>query len=964
MKITLSIVIFWFCAFAPAIAQDWKSHYDSASYYWNSDLSKAIKHLRQSEKIALSELGLYDPNYLIILSDLGLAQLRNRDFQKAEKNMKQALNLKEQVLPANHPEIGKSLLNLGNLYNTLQNDSLALSHYQQVKLHPKGQAVYFEALEATSFLLGKDSWKLAHENFKKAIAQLLENNPTDNLRIWLQLIEARILLGSPDFESVEQILSSLTELISYASVSQSLVFQYHYLNGLKNQQSLAYAKAEISFLEASKYQTGKTNDQINLYGQLAAVYHKTGNFEESKNYYNKALGLCTDKAANYDKSCRLIKNNLANLYLNSDLLSESQELYDEVINEYKTLPKDSIYYTAKFGQGLIMMKQDDYALAEQLFTEARAELNQKDNQSLLATAKNNLGLIALSHNDFEGSRSLFEEALTHKSKSHGRQSIEAKDIINHLALSSWLAGDRIQAIEYLEESLALIEKEIGFVFPSLTLLEQTQYYEKLKLDFEKFYSIILTEKEVNPELLKSIYQHQINVKGLLFNYERKRSELVQSVNDQELNNKYQQLLDMRKKISFNYSNSKVDASVKDLEKDIRNLEKEVAAAIDEESAIESQTWEDIQASLGEDEAFVNLIRFRKFSNSTAPLIKSDERLRVGFTDSIYYAALITTKQTIEAPKLVLLKRGKYLEQRANTYLKNATRFNVVEDHSYRFYWEAVDKELKGKSKIFVSNDGVYHKINLATLYDPNYGDYLIKKYNIIYVINPGSKPNKQKFTNRSTNSVALFGNPYFGGDGEKTDFNPLPGTEDEIRILSKKLSGYGWQSKLYSGKAASKQELKSVGQPSILHLATHGFYMDTAQQSAVYQYPLLKAGLALANTNGQGRENILTAFEASNLSLLNTDLVTLSACESGLGDIKHGEGIYGLQRAFLTAGSKQVMSSLWKVDDQLTTSFMDYFYSGLIDGNSSEDALRKAQLAMKAITNDPKDWGGFVLINP
>ena len=132
---------------------------------------------------------------------------------------------------------------------------------------------------------------------------------------------------------------------------------------------------------------------------------------------------------------------------------------------------------------------------------------------------------------------------------------------------------------------------------------------------------------------------------------------------------------------------------------------------------------------------------------------------------------------------------------------------------------------------------------------------------------------------------------------------------------------------------------------------------------------MLRSGLALAGVNswlkggsppGEAEDGLLTAEDVSGLDLLDTDLVVLSACETGLGEIHVGEGVFGLRRAFVLAGAKTLVMSLWKVPDQQTQELMVDFYGRILAGRARADALREAQLALKAKYPDPLYWGAFI----
>ena len=212
-------------------------------------------------------------------------------------------------------------------------------------------------------------------------------------------------------------------------------------------------------------------------------------------------------------------------------------------------------------------------------------------------------------------------------------------------------------------------------------------------------------------------------------------------------------------------------------------------------------------------------------------------------------------------------------------------------------------------------------------------------------------------------------------------FAPLEGTALEARSIHALFP----QARVLTGHEASAGNLKRVDAPSILHIATHGFFLDDAgvepgpgqspgtashppqAESSDIQSknPLLRSGLALAgaNLNRQGPDTgILTALEASNLNLWGTKLVTLSACDTGIGEVKNGEGVYGLRRAFLRAGAETLVMSLWPISDHVTREMMTAYYAGLKKGLGRGEALRQAELAMlkRKGREHPFYWASFI----
>jgi CHAT domain-containing protein len=192
-------------------------------------------------------------------------------------------------------------------------------------------------------------------------------------------------------------------------------------------------------------------------------------------------------------------------------------------------------------------------------------------------------------------------------------------------------------------------------------------------------------------------------------------------------------------------------------------------------------------------------------------------------------------------------------------------------------------------------------------------------------------------------------------------FADLPGSEVEVEEISTTLQGLDWTVEKHYRTTATEANIKALQSPEVLHIATHGFFISSG--SAVN--PMIKSGLVLAGANNHGThldDGILTAYEATNLNLDSTWLVVLSACESGLGDVKNGEGVYGLQRAFSLAGASNLIMSLWKVDDAATKDFMIYFYGQIGQGVPLKEAFTQSQIHIRALYPNPKYWGPFLLI--
>ena len=239
---------------------------------------------------------------------------------------------------------------------------------------------------------------------------------------------------------------------------------------------------------------------------------------------------------------------------------------------------------------------------------------------------------------------------------------------------------------------------------------------------------------------------------------------------------------------------------------------------------------------------------------------------------------------------------------------------------------------------------------------------------------------KSKMRLSSTSKTAyMFGNPVFYLASANGKIPSLPGTEREVADLKKLLVDKGWATDEYTSETASEENVKEMGSPRIFHIATHGFYNVTDSKTEdLGDYatkestnPLLKTGLLLSgagdlldetNYNFNLRNGILTAYEAMNLNLDQTDLVVLSACETGLGEISNGEGVYGLQRAFLVAGAKVLIMSLFKVDDQATQKLILNFYTKWLQTGELRKSFIESKKELRVEYEEPINWGSFIMM--
>ena len=344
---------------------------------------------------------------------------------------------------------------------------------------------------------------------------------------------------------------------------------------------------------------------------------------------------------------------------------------------------------------------------------------------------------------------------------------------------------------------------------------------------------------------------------------------------------------------------------------------------------------------------------------------------------------------------------------------------------YQLIWEPLMEELTGVQTIYFSSTGYLHRLNLGAVplpvqkenpwsAQPTMADrfQLIQlgstrklvlaprvrtqtrevvlfggvNYDADSTASAGDFPEaEQALAMRSEGALPLLiDSTLRSGSSYSPEWHYLRWTETEVNTLEPILGQAGFSTTTLRGGQASEEFFKTLGttspSPQVLHLATHGFFFPDPErsqdiESQVFkqsEHPMIRSGLVLAGANPAWQGNpdpyrkedgILTAYEISQVDLSNTELVVLSACETGLGDIHGNEGVYGLQRAFKIAGAKYLIMSLWQVPDQETALFMVTFYQNWLGGDRSiPEAFRLTQKAMQERFINPYQWAGFVLV--
>ncbi|HEY0653898.1 MAG TPA: CHAT domain-containing tetratricopeptide repeat protein [Chryseosolibacter sp.] len=691
----------------------------------------------------------------------------------------------------------------------------------------------------------------------------------------------------------------------------------------------AEKKLKAAIAIAEKLQSSKSTNHLKFLSNLALLYQQMGKYAEAETIY---LGMEKRLGKNNPDLASML-NNQAALYIVMGKEDKVEEL----------LKKSSGIYKSNFGE----------------------------NNPAYAKAISDLGNFYRYKERYKEAQPLLEKAVAVREEAFGKTHPMYAQSREDLAILFWKLQNFDQAYSIYRE---VMDNSLDFInryFPPMSESEKTKYWDVLSPRFQRFYNFALDASASNKNTAQDLYDYQIATKALLLNSTNKVKQSIFASGDAQLIKDYVSWIDQKENLARLYAYSKTELkeqkiNLDSLERAANAMEKKLSERSKDFSQNYGATktsFSQIKNLLTDNEAVVEIIRIQNYGQK--------------FTPESKYVAMLLTKAA-PLPKIISLDNGQQLDTRYYKYYRNTIQQKMEDQYSYDQYWAKIDAELAGKRSIFVSPDGVYNQMNLNTLRKPG-GDYVINRYDLTVLGNSKDLINlRSKKATATKKNATLLGFPDYGG----ASINALPGTKVEIDGIAKLLKTSGYQVSQLMQKNASEASLKNIKGPALLHIATHGYFLkDVDIEGSAFgvhlenanDNPLLRSGLMLAGAAGtvsgtampnlESNDNgVLTAYEAMNLNLQGTSLIVLSACETGLGDVKAGEGVYGLQRAFQVAGAEALIMSLWKVDDAATQQLMTNFYTNWIKLGNKQKAFKQAQLQLMTKYKEPYYWGAFVML--
>lgn len=765
-----------------------------------------------------------------------------------------------------------------------------------------------------------------------------------------------------------------------------------------------YAEAEKLAVKAAnisqKVYGANTIRYAESIGLLAELYLAIGDYQKAEENVQEVIKIRKAKLGDSHITMAAAYTNLALVKFNRGaqdttevlpLLNQAKDIYQKTFGEkhplYAEALKNLAYYEIEknhYDQAFQLLNQ-----ANQIWVTAFGERNVNSARvaMLMGDLYAKLKKFKTAENNYKQARKIYRKIFSDAHPEYVRA-------LSKIGKIEFVRGRYKKANKILAETTKQYLNYIGTYFPVLSEGEKSKYWQLIRSDFEFFNTLAVqqAQRRSRQKLLGEMYNHTLATKALLLSSSKKVRNRILNSGDTQLINLYSQWVERKEFLTSILSMSEdqlkeSDIKPRKVEKEIEQLEKELnkksnlfAKGFEQKK----YTWQDVQKTLKPGEAAIEIIRYREYTQD--------------FTDSVRYAALIVTPKSKRSPQLVLLKNGYHLENRYLKYYRNSIRFRRKDRYSYKNYWEPIDKALAGIKRVYLSPDGAFNQVNVSSMRIKD-TTYVIDRTNVMLVSNTKDLVLKKQRSNNiasqgnngsNENTAVLFGNPVFYDNansiklaqsaarkGDIGFITRLPGTEIEIQEVSKLMRNKGWKTTVYTSQIAQENNIRGLSNPRVFHVATHGFFVGNQQKemkgteglrsNQITSGPLHRSGLLtrgagdlLAKTNNfYSEDGILTAYEAMNLNFDNTELVVLSACETGLGEVQVGEGVFGLQRSFLVAGADMLIMSLFKVSDDATQKLMTKFYQKWLATGDKRNAFVEAQKEIKAEYKYPLYWGAF-----
>ncbi len=749
---------------------------------------------------------------------------------------------------------------------------------------------------------------------------------------------------------------------------------------------------------------------------LALLHESQGSFEKSEPLYRKAMEILDGTVGETHPDSVAVRNNLGYLYLLQEKREEAAELFEEVLEVWQETLGEHHQKSLKGMNNLGRARHalEEYEEAEGLLSRA-LELRREvlgENHIDTLRSQHDLARLYLDLERFEESESLLEKTRRQDEEKLGEQHPYTLETLNTLVM---LQEQTEQSEKAFETHQTLFERRNKFLDQMLWVTNENAREGYIRLHRPELNRYLTAIAQLEPEQAgEALLQVALFRKGLLLQVASQINQVSKLSEDPALTGISDALLKARKELAALTLSGPTEETATtfletthQLEVRIEELEGELGrvSARFRESA-EEPAVEQLQESLPEGSALVDFMVYRQGEESLlqVAILARDEGEPPRFDHYLYEDLEGINEAIKEFRELIqdedadddeIMEFGMEVHERiwapiaerigeiGTVYvvpdgLLNTLPFNAMVDEEESYLLQSLDLHTLSSSRDLLPSNLPVAEGGYMIMAGPDYDTDEVTGRDLIESI-------KGKRSAAALQSMRGMSHGLRG-----LHFDPLPGAEKEGRLIEEQTIEHEVASRAILKKEAQEQVLREVEEPpEVLHIATHGFFLKPdeklkkrlrkLQRGADLQppppgdNPLLRAGLAFSGLNANApllgeidtdNDGVLTALEVLGLDLTGTRLAVLSACETGLGEIHEGEGVYGLRRSFQEAGVGAVVNSLWEVSDAGTQALMTGLYQRMLEGESTHEALRNTQLEMLDSDewNYPYVWSAFFMV--
>ncbi len=896
---------------------------EASQLYQQGRYADSVRAAQRAVDIRERLLGANNADTAQALDDLAQAYRGTGEYAKALPAAQRAVDIRERVLGPNHPDTAQSLHDLAEVYRAMGDYAAGLPLAQR-------------SLDIREKALG------------------------------------------PNHPDTAQSLHCLAEL-----------------NRSMGEYAKALPLAQRALSIREKARGADHADTAESLNDLALIYLGMGDYAQALAASQRALGM-REKTLGADHPLTAESaNNLASVYWALKDYKEALPLFERAfrIKEKALGPDHPNTATALNNLAEVYRGMGDYGKALPLAQRAAAiwEKTLGPDHPNTAAALNNVAGFYWTMGDYAQARPLLQRVQAISEKTLGADHPDNARALNLLAAFYRSVGEYDQALAMYRRGLAAEEHTLASVFAVASEEQKLQFIDKTQGHYLAALSLIQRQFRDDPAAVRFGLELVLRHKGIVLDAQARTRDTIAGHLKGDTLQSWQRLNKYRNDLAKLLLSGPGDQSLDAYRKQIEALQESIAG---EEQYLSGRSGV-VAQELAQRQVTVEMLAGRLPRDSTLVeyvLIRDWDEKRLLWTPTSRYLAFVLTGDG----RISLVDLGDAADIDAKVtaaltaindpnFLKNLSAYTQRTDTALAELYGRLVQPLgaagTAHGRLIVSPDGELHKVPFAALRTAG-NRYLIEDRTVAYVAS-GRDLMRGKSGVTPTVGMLLAANPAFddrgvfrpasfrsgprlravrAADYEKAVYPPLPGTAEEAQAIPPLLKG---TKKVLMGKDATESAVRATRSPQVLHLATHGFFLkDRVEDQSLpdplsrgrrlfrggeANGPMVRSGLALAGANhadevSEGDDGILTALEVSGMDLYGTDLAVLSACETALGEVRAGEGVYGLRRAFVLAGAKNLVMSLWPVSDKVTRDLMERFYQAYGAGDHVADALQKAQL--------------------